>query len=116
MLSLHAPHTPQTEGWLSAARIALLPRDAIVINTARGPLVDEEALAAALRARQIFAAGLDVYANEPQIPLALSALDNVVLLPHLGSATERARLGMARSVASGVAAVLRGETPTNRVC
>jgi glyoxylate reductase len=115
VVSLHLPFHPGTRHWLSKARLALLPPDAIVINTARGPVVDEKALIVALRTRRIFAAGLDVFEREPEIPLALRKLPNVVLLPHLGSATLQAREGMARAVISGVLAVLRGERPANLV-
>jgi glyoxylate reductase len=115
VLSLHLPYGPATHHWLSRERLALLPRDAIVLNTARGPIVDERALIAALQAQRIFAAGLDVFEREPEIPDALRALSNAVLLPHLGSATTTAREGMARSVISGVLAVLRGERPPNLV-
>jgi lactate dehydrogenase-like 2-hydroxyacid dehydrogenase len=115
VLSLHAPLTEQTRGWLSRERLATLPADAIVLNTARGPLVDEDALAEALAARRIFAAGLDVYAREPAVPEALRALNNVVLLPHLGSATRSARLAMARLATTGVRELLEGGAPDNRV-
>ena len=86
-----------------------------MINTARGPVVDEQALIAALRTRRLFAAGLDVFEREPEIPLALRRLHSAVLLPHLGSATTQAREAMARLVIAGVLAVLRGETPPNEV-
>lgn len=115
VLSLHVPLSEATRHWLDARRLALLPADAIVINTARGPVVDEAALIDVLRERRIFAAGLDVYEREPEIPKALRSLDNAVLLPHLGSATYRAREGMARLSSGGVAAVLRGEDPPNRL-
>jgi glyoxylate reductase len=115
VLSLHLPLNDDTRGWLSRERIAKLPPDAVVINTARGPVVDEAALVEALRSRAIFAAGLDVYEHEPQLHPGLRELDNVVLLPHLGSATRRAREGMARLSASGVAALLAGDEPENRV-
>jgi len=115
VLSLHIPLTDETRGWLSAARIAQLPRHAIVINTARGPIVDEAALAAALAERRLFAAGLDVYEREPAVHPRLRSLENVVLLPHLGSATRTAREGMARLCARGVQQLLNGEEPPNRV-
>lgn len=115
VLSLHMPLSAETRGWLSAARIAQLPRDAIVINTARGPIVDEGALASALAARRLFAAGLDVYEREPEIDMRLRELENVVLLPHLGSATRSAREGMAGLCARGVRQALAGEQPPNRV-
>jgi glyoxylate reductase len=115
ILSLHVPSTQATHHWLSKKRIALLPRDAIVLNTARGPVVDERALTQALKARKIFAAGLDVYEREPAIPRELRKLPNVVLLPHLGSATVQAREGMARLAFQGVLALLNGQSPPNEV-
>jgi glyoxylate reductase len=115
VVSLHLPYSAATLHWLSKERLALLPRDAIVINTARGPVLDEKALIAALRARRLFAAGLDVFEREPEIPLALRRLPNAVLLPHLGSATTQAREAMARLAIAGVLAVLRGEAPPNEV-
>ncbi|HTL13421.1 MAG TPA: NAD(P)-dependent oxidoreductase [Bdellovibrionota bacterium] len=115
ILSIHAPLSPSTRHWLSAPRLALLPRDAIVLNTSRGPLVDERALVKALKARRIFAAGLDVYEDEPRIPADLRALRNTVLLPHLGSSTRETREAMARAAASGVVALLAGRRPWNLV-
>jgi glyoxylate reductase len=106
ILSLHFSLNPSTRHWLNSRRLALLPKDAIVLNTTRGPTIDEKALIRALQRKQIFAAGLDVYENEPTIPKALRKLPNVVLLPHLGSATREAREGMARSVISRVLANL----------
>jgi glyoxylate reductase len=125
VLSLHVPLTPETRHWLDARRLAALPRDAIVLNTTRGPVVDEAALIRALRARRIFAAGLDVYEREPEIPAALRRLPNVVLLPHVGSATRTAREAMTRLAVRGVLqclrnwrpgrGVLRGQRPPNWV-
>lgn len=113
LLSLHVPLTDVTRGWLSRERIAQLSADAIVVNTARGPVVDEEALADALAAEEIFAAGLDVYDGEPNVREALLALDNVVLAPHLGSATSQTREDMARILGEGVLTVLNGRMPEN---
>jgi glyoxylate reductase len=115
VLSLHAPLTAGTRHWLSAARIRRLPRECIVLNTARGPLVDESALASALRSGRIFAAGLDVYEREPAIPLALRRLRNVILLPHLGSATEATRTAMTELAISGTLGLLDGKRPWNTV-
>lgn len=115
ILSLHTPSTPLTRHWLSEQRLKLLPRDAIVLNTTRGPVVDERALTQALKTHRIFAAGLDVYEHEPKIPPLLRQLPNVVLLPHLGSATIQAREGMARLAFRGVLALLNGQTPPNEV-
>jgi lactate dehydrogenase-like 2-hydroxyacid dehydrogenase len=115
ILSIHTPLTPATRHWVNRQRLSLLPKDAIVINTARGPVIDEAALAQALRAKRIFAAGLDVYEREPKIHSALRQLNNVVLLPHLGSATEQTRLAMARLAAHGAIGILSGKHPANEV-
>jgi glyoxylate reductase len=115
ILSLHVPLTRDTFHWLNARRIQLLPRDAIVLNTTRGPVVDEKALIQALRKKAIFGAGLDVFEREPEIPAALRKLKNVVLLPHLGSATQETRAAMAHLVIAGVLAVLSGKRPLNQV-
>ncbi len=115
VLSLHAPLTPQTQHWLDAKRIALLPRDSIIINTARGPVIDEAALIRALKARKIFAAGLDVFEREPEIPAELRKLPNAVLLPHLGSATVETRAEMASLAIQGVLQILRGGNPWNEI-
>src|SRR5262245_25292341 len=93
-LSLHCPASAETQHWLDARRIALLPRGSIVINTARGNVVDDSALIAALRSGRLAAAGLDVYENEPRLDPRYLELDNAFLLPHLGSATVGARDGM----------------------
>ncbi len=112
-LAICAPLSPQTQGWLNAQRIAALPRGAIVVNTARGSLVDDEALSAALRHGHVRAAGLDVFVREPAVPEAYLGLENVVLTPHIASATDEARAGMADSVLDGIAAVLAGRRPEN---
>jgi len=93
-LSLHVPLLPETKGWLDAARIARLPAGAIVVNSSRGGVVDDEALIAALRSGHLAAAGLDVFAGEPRIHPAYRALPNTFLLPHLGSATQETRAAM----------------------
>ena len=115
VLSLHVPLTPQTQHWLSSFRLKLLPPDAIVINTSRGAVIDEAALIRSLQKKEIFAAGLDVYEREPQIPPTLRRLKNVVLLPHLGSATHQARRQMAEVLTQGVKQVLSGKRPWNQV-
>ncbi len=115
ILSLHCPLTPSTRHWLNAERLALLPADAIVLNTTRGPVVDERALVNALRNRTIFAAGLDVFEREPRIPAALRRLPNCVLLPHVGSATREARNAMARLAIRGVLGLLGGKRIPNEV-
>lgn len=115
VLSLHLPLTSETHHWLNARRICALPRDAIVINAARGPVVDEKALITALKARAVFGAGFDVYEREPEIPKPLRRLPNVVLLPHLGSATIETRARMAEMTVQGVLTELAGRKAPNRV-
>ncbi|KQT85305.1 D-glycerate dehydrogenase [Aurantimonas sp. Leaf443] len=115
VLSLNAPATPETTKWLNAARIEMLPEGAIVVNAARGALVDDEALIAALRSGRVSAAGLDVYDGEPKVHPGYLALENAVLLPHLGSATRTARDAMGHLALDGIAGVLAGERPANRV-
>lgn len=94
VLSLHCPATPETTGIINADTIALMPKRAILVNTARGALVDEAALIAALTSGRLFAAGLDVFRHEPGGNPDLAALDNVFLLPHIGSATFETRDAM----------------------
>jgi lactate dehydrogenase-like 2-hydroxyacid dehydrogenase len=114
-LSLNAPGGEGTRNWLNNDRIAKLPQGAVVVNAARGTLVDDAALIAALRSGHIAAAGLDVYTSEPKLNPAYLPRENVVLLPHLGSATTETRDAMGRIVLSGIAALLAGETPSNVV-
>jgi glyoxylate reductase len=115
VVSLHVPLTDETRHLLDARRLALLPRHAVVVNTARGPVVDEEALAAALERGELFAAGLDVYEREPAIHPRLLAAPNTVLLPHIGSASHATRTRMARLACDAVVAVLAGDRPANLV-
>ncbi|PPQ30056.1 2-hydroxyacid dehydrogenase [Rhodopila globiformis] len=115
VLSLNAPGGAGTRHWLTGGRIAKLPRGAVVVNAARGSLVDDQALVAALREGHVAAAGLDVYNNEPHLDPAYLGLENVVLLPHLGSATRETRDAMGRIVLAGIAAVLAGQAPRNLV-
>jgi glyoxylate reductase len=115
VVSIHTPLTPETRHLLDARRIGLLKKTAIVVNTARGPVVDERALAAALREGRIYGAGLDVYEFEPTVSEELLGLSNVVLTPHIGSAEEKYRLEMTRMVSENAAAILRGEDAPNRV-
>jgi len=114
-VSLHVPLTPQTHHLIDEQALARMKRTAILINTARGGVVDQAALVDALREGRIAAAGLDVYDKEPAVPQALLDMDNVVLLPHIGSATDSTRAKMAQIAASNVVAVLRGEEPLNPV-
>ena len=114
-ISLNAPGGGGTRHWLDAARIAKLPSGAVVVNAARGSLVDDAALIAALRSGHIAAAGLDVYNNEPSLHPDYRTLENVVLLPHLGSATVETRDAMGRVVLAGIGSILAGGTPANLV-
>ena len=115
LLSLHAPSTPETRHLLDARRLALLPRGAIVVNTARGDLVDDEALIAALRSGQVGAAGLDVFQGEPNLNAAYRSLENTFLLPHMGSATIETREAMGVRALDNVDAVLAGRPARDRV-
>jgi glyoxylate reductase len=115
VVSLHCPLTPETHHLIGAPELAAMKRSAVLVNAARGPVVDERALAAALAAGEIAAAGLDVYEREPQVEPALQALENVVLSPHLGSATVETRTAMAELAARNAISVLRGEGPLTPV-
>jgi len=114
-VSLHVPLTGETQGLIGAAELATMKPGAVLVNTARGPVVDEEALADALERGVIFGAGLDVYREEPGVHPRLLDAPHVVLLPHIGSATVETRTAMARLAAAGVRAVLDGERPPNLV-
>jgi glyoxylate reductase len=109
VVSLHVPLTPATEGLLSRERLALLRPGAIVVNTARGGVLDDTALAEALRSGRLAAAGLDVFRDEPRVPAAFLELENLVLTPHLGSGTTETRSAMALMVVEDVERVARGE-------
>ncbi len=115
VVSLHAPGGDGTRHLIGAPELALMKRTAILVNTARGSLVDGAALARALTDGEIAAAGLDVYESEPEFPAEILAAPNAVLTPHIGSATTRARDAMAATVADNVLAVLEGGEPPNRV-
>jgi len=115
VVSLHAPAKPETRGLIGARELDLIGPDGVLVNTSRGPLVDSEAVAAALEAGRLGAAGLDVYDGEPKVPESLLRAPRTVLLPHIGSATIPARDGMARAVADNVIAVLEGREPPSRV-
>ncbi|MDB4949955.1 MAG: glyoxylate reductase [Gemmatimonadetes bacterium] len=115
VLTLHAPLTAQTRHFLDADAFARMRRGSYLINTARGALVDEASLVDALRSGHLAGAGLDVYEHEPALHPGLLELENVVLLPHIGSATLETRTRMATLAAANAAAVLRGEPPPNPV-
>jgi glyoxylate reductase len=115
VVSIHAPSTPETRGLIGAAELELIGPQGVLVNTSRGPLVDSEAVAAALQKGTLGAAGLDVYENEPEVSPRLLDAPRAVLLPHIGSATVRARDGMATKVADNVIAVLEGDEPPSRV-
>ena len=111
VVSVHCPFTPDTHHLFGAAEFAAMKDSATLVNTARGPIVDEAALAVALRDGTIAGAGLDVYEREPHVEPGLLELDNVVLIPHLGSATVETRTAMAVLAAENALAVLGGENP-----
>ncbi|MBC04921.1 D-glycerate dehydrogenase [Thalassospira sp.] len=115
VLSLHCPSTPETKGIINSKTIAMLPDRAILVNTARGNLVDEDALVAALESGKLFAAGLDVFCNEPGGNQRISALNNVFLLPHIGSATEETRDAMGFRALDNLDAYFQGKEPGDRV-
>jgi glyoxylate reductase len=111
VVSVHVPLTPQTRHMFSADTFGAMKPTAVLVNTARGPIVDEAALAEALRTGEIFAAGLDVYEHEPEVPEALLGLENITLVPHLGSATIETRTAMGLLAVENLLAGLAGERP-----
>lgn len=113
IVSLHTPLTPETRHLIDAKALSMMKPDAMLINTARGPVVDEAALAAHLKAGKIWGAGLDVYEKEPAVHPDLLGLDNVVLTPHIGSANRASRGLMVRMVEANARAILSGQTPPN---
>jgi len=115
VVSVNCPHTPATYHLLSARRLRLLQPQAILVNTARGEIVDEEELLRLLETRAIAGAGLDVFEHEPAIDPRLRALDNVVLLPHMGSATIEGRLAMGEKVIINIKTFADGHRPPDRV-
>jgi len=114
-LSLHCPATPETTGFLNTDKIALLPDGAVVVNTARGALIDEAALIAALKSGKLAAAGLDVFQTEPGGNPAFSEIDNVFMLPHIGSATFETRDAMGFRALDNLDAFFAGKVPGDRV-
>jgi glyoxylate reductase len=115
VVSLHCPYSPETHHLMNASTIGKMKKSAYLINTARGPVVDEEALATALQQGKIAGAGLDVFEKEPTVHQALIGLDNAVLIPHLGSATVETRTAMANLAVTNALAVLSGKTAPNLV-
>lgn len=114
-ISLHCPLTPETRHLIGAQEFALMKPTAVLINTSRGPVIDEAALVRALKEGQIAAAGLDVFEQEPELHPGLAELPNVVLAPHIASASVETRLKMVDLVAGDVLAVLQGKRPRNLV-
>jgi glyoxylate reductase len=115
VVSLHVPMSPETRHLIDKKSLARMKRTAYLINTSRGPVVDEEALAWALRERLIAGAALDVYEKEPEVHPALMSLENVLLIPHLASATTETRTAMADLAVSNAIAVLNGHAPITPV-
>ena len=115
IVSVNCPHTQSTHHLLSREMLSRIPAQAYVVNTSRGEVIDEIALADLLEDRKIAGAGLDVYENEPEITPKLMALDNVVLLPHIGSATIEGRLSMGDKVIINIQTFVDGHTPPDRV-
>jgi lactate dehydrogenase-like 2-hydroxyacid dehydrogenase len=115
VITLHCPLTPATHHLIGAEELAVMKPTAILVNTARGPIVDEAALVSALKGGVIAAAGLDVYEDEPRLHPDLRHLENVVLLPHIGSAGQATRDDMGRLAVDNVRAVLAGDPPRTPV-
>lgn len=115
VVSLHAPLNQETQHLIDEPRLRLMPSGAFLVNTARGPLVDEAALVRVLEGGHLGGAGLDVYENEPEVHPGLLGREDVVLIPHLGSATVETRAAMAELAARNILAVLNGEEPPTPV-
>lgn len=115
VVSIHTPLTPDTRHLINERSISLMKPNAIIINTSRGPVIDEAALARALKERRIFGAGLDVFEHEPTVHPDLLGLDNVTLTPHIGSAEDKYRRLMTEMVSENAAAILAGTPPPNRI-
>jgi glyoxylate reductase len=115
VITLHVPLTDETRHLIGERELRLMKPSAILVNTSRGPVVDEAALVSALEEGVLRGAGLDVYEDEPDVPVKLVRMENVVLLPHIGSATEEARLAMWQTSWRNLLAGVRGEPPPNPV-
>jgi glyoxylate reductase len=115
IVSVNCPHTPATNHLLTRRLLSMMQPSAYLVNTSRGEVIDEAALADLLASRQIAGAGLDVYEDEPRITTALVDLPNVVLLPHIGSATIEGRLEMGDKVIINIQTFWDGHTPRDRV-
>jgi glyoxylate reductase len=115
IISVNCPHTPATYHLLSARRLALLRPHAYIVNTSRGEVIDENALTRMLRAGELAGAGLDVFEHEPAINPKLLELDNVVLVPHLSSATIEGRIDMGEKVIINIKTFVDGHVPPDRV-
>jgi lactate dehydrogenase-like 2-hydroxyacid dehydrogenase len=114
-LSLHCPATPETIGFMNAARLAQMPKGCVIVNTARGSLVDEAALLDALSSGHVGAAGLDCFVTEPGGNPAFAAHDNVMMMPHVGSATVATRDAMGFKALDNLDHFFRGETPPDQL-
>jgi len=115
VISLHNPMTADTRHLIGENQLKLMKTSAVIINTSRGPVIDEEALISALETNQIAGAGLDVYEHEPDIPPGLLQLSNVVLTPHIGTDTYEARVAMAQEASQNIIQYFNGQPVTNRV-
>jgi len=110
-LTLHVPLTPETRHYIGEKELKLMKKTAVLINASRGPVMDEKALLKALQEKQIWGAGLDVFENEPEIVPGLTKLDNVVVVPHIASATTETRIKMGKIAANNIIKVLSGQPP-----
>ncbi len=114
-ISLHVPLNTSTRHYIGEKEFKIMKKEAVLINTSRGPVVDEKALVKALKEGEIWGAGLDVYENEPELEPGLKTLDNVVILPHISSATIETRTNMGMIAARNIVQLFNGETPETRV-